>query len=456
MTTDHLRPLLEHTRDLHSFFKVGELLSRGRIPPDTARTIRRGRVTALSKDGSGVRGIVAGEVIRRVTARTTAQQLGEAVERFTDPFQHALSTRAGCECIVHLLQTLTELDPEALGQHPALEPIKRRCPEHTVMAFLDDINLVSKPQRVRAGYSSVEQELWRHAKIRVHKGKTHIWNLAGTKPDICEELQRLAEAAKPGARVWRGSEVPTEEQGIRVLGAHVGHRDFIRRHLEKVLEQHQVLLNGIPRVPDVQSAWLILLHCASARANYQLRVMRPEVVLEFAAAHDENLWRGLCAILDVATTACTRNARDTSSLPLSLGGLVLRSAIRTRVSACWASWADTLPMVRSRHPRIADIMVCHSEGVTQSPCLGAASNAAAEFPSSLRWQMVCAHLRESLSFTTRVPPEQAGNTKQQSVWKGDSGQPRCSQEWRQLRGPWFGRKQGLMLVWLCQNALLPR
>ena len=215
----------------------------------------------------------------------------------------------------------------------------------------------------------MEQELWRHAKIRLHEGKTHIWNLAGTKPDICEELQRLAEAPKPGARVWRGSEVPTEEQGIRVLGAPVGHRDFIRRHLEKVLEQHQVLLNGTPRVPVVQSAWLILFHCASARANYQVRVMRPEVVLEFAAAHDENLWRGLCAILDVPTNACTRNARDTSSLPLSLGDLGLRSAIRTR---------DTLPMVRSRHPRIADIMVCHLEGVTQSPCLGAANNAAAE------------------------------------------------------------------------------
>ena len=39
---------------------------------------------------------------------------------------------------------------------------------------------------------------------------------------------------------------------------------------------------------------------------------------------------------------------------------------------------EVLPMVRSRHPRIADIMVCHLEGVTQSPCLGAASNAAAE------------------------------------------------------------------------------
>ena len=71
-----------------------------------------------------------------------------------------------------------------------------------------------------------------------------------------------------------GRRSPTEEQGIKVLGAPVGHRDFVRKHLERILEQHE--LNGIPRVPDVQSAWLLLLHCASVRANFQLRVMRPE------------------------------------------------------------------------------------------------------------------------------------------------------------------------------------
>ena len=104
MTTDHLRPLLESTRDLHNLFKVAELLARGQILESTASTIRRGRMTALRKDGGGVRGI-AGEVIRRVTARTIAQQLGPAVEVSTAPFQYALSTRAGvnvwCMCFRH-------------------------------------------------------------------------------------------------------------------------------------------------------------------------------------------------------------------------------------------------------------------------------------------------------------------------------------------------------------------
>ena len=68
---------------------------------------------ALAKPDGGVRGIVARDVIRRLTARTMAQHLGKAVEACTAPFQYALSTKAGCECIPHTLQALCELNPEA-------------------------------------------------------------------------------------------------------------------------------------------------------------------------------------------------------------------------------------------------------------------------------------------------------------------------------------------------------
>ena len=79
------------------------MLAQGDVPPRIGAVLRRGRLTALQKPGGGVRGIVAGDVIRRLVARTIAQ-LGKVVES-TAPFQHALSTRAGYECIAH--------DPEA-------------------------------------------------------------------------------------------------------------------------------------------------------------------------------------------------------------------------------------------------------------------------------------------------------------------------------------------------------
>ena len=59
----------------------------------------------------GIRGIVAGDLLRRLVARTMAQQLEPAIERATAPFQYALTTRAGTECVAHVVQALTDADP---------------------------------------------------------------------------------------------------------------------------------------------------------------------------------------------------------------------------------------------------------------------------------------------------------------------------------------------------------
>ena len=65
-------------------------------------------MTELAKPDGGVRGIVAGDVIRRLVARTMAQQLGDAVEAATSPYQHALRNESR---VAHMLQGLTEINP---------------------------------------------------------------------------------------------------------------------------------------------------------------------------------------------------------------------------------------------------------------------------------------------------------------------------------------------------------
>ena len=108
MTTDHLRPLLPDHRGLHLFFQISERLARAEVPEAVVNIVRMGRFTALSEPVGGVRGIVAGDVVRRLVARTMSQQLSPAVERATSPFQYAMTTRAGCECVAHALQGLRD------------------------------------------------------------------------------------------------------------------------------------------------------------------------------------------------------------------------------------------------------------------------------------------------------------------------------------------------------------
>ena len=203
-----------------------------------------------------------------------------------------------------------------------------------------------------------------------------MWNRSGNRPAGCDVLDRAARALDPEfTTVWRGGGEPVH-QGVVILGTPLGHEDFVRAQLEHIVEEHNVLLERIPSVPDVQSAWALLLHCANARANYALRVVRPDLARQFAQAHDAGLWRCLCAIVRVGEDQCDPLAKDAASLPLSMGGLGLRSAVRTSNSAFWASWADSLPMVRERHPEVADLVVDALDSDPATPILSAVVEAA--------------------------------------------------------------------------------
>ena len=93
-----------------SLVQVASRLAVGDIPEEVVDGIRLGRLTALAKPDGGVREIVVGDTVRRLVARTMAKQVANKAEKATAPFQYALSTRAGCECVV---QALTDQDVNA-------------------------------------------------------------------------------------------------------------------------------------------------------------------------------------------------------------------------------------------------------------------------------------------------------------------------------------------------------
>ena len=97
----------------------------------------------------------------------------------------------------------------AVGQHQALEAVKGQLSDGDhLLAYLDDTFIVAQPESTGDSFRSLETELWNRTKIRIHGGKTKIWNRAGIRPPICDELERRARAIDPSAIVWRGSEVP--------------------------------------------------------------------------------------------------------------------------------------------------------------------------------------------------------------------------------------------------------
>ena len=82
------RVILESEADTSSVCRAAQDLARAEVPP-------MGRLTALQKPAGGVRGIVCGDIVRRLVARTVAQSVSAAVQAATSPFQYALTTKSG-------------------------------------------------------------------------------------------------------------------------------------------------------------------------------------------------------------------------------------------------------------------------------------------------------------------------------------------------------------------------
>ena len=250
----------------------------------------------------------------------------------------------------------------AVGQHGALEAIHRRMNSgEFLMAFHDDL-YITPPARVGAMYAVVQEELYVHAAIGVHHGKTKVWNQAGLRLVGCNALEQIARVTHPEAVVWTGSMIPTAQQGIKVLGTQIGHPDFVAAQLEAVRREHEVLLDRISSVSDLQCAWLLLVHCASARACCYLRTLRPSVVEEFVAMLTEHPSVGPPPMLrrcrrHTHTPSVSRRAWTLQCLAFQscsssgeLGRLPPTPDIPTLQWSCWDNLRETLSLCLQEAP----------------------------------------------------------------------------------------------------------
>ena len=381
-------------------------------------------MTALQKPDGGVRGIATGTSFRRLVAKTLARQFGKAVESTCAPFQFALSTRAGTNCVGHVVRALTDENPMvtvlsidgvgaydhvyrsammkklysvpslrgllpfvratyadptqyvwedeagvqhrilqaeggeqgdplmpllfSLAIHDPLAEAQRECgPQEHLFAFLDDVYATSDvPDRTRTLYDSLGTKLHAQAGIRLHTGKTRVWNRASLCPAGVVEL---------GPEVWN-------PEGVKILGTPLGSQRFIQEVADKRLAEEQRLWDAIPTVPE----------CAGPRCHHMLRTLPPSQSEVYARGHDSGMERVMRTLLALPGDRHDQEmAHNIASLPMRMGGLGLRRALRIAPGAYWASWADALHMIHQRLPDVADRVVQNlSDREDPGGCLG--------------------------------------------------------------------------------------
>ena len=167
---------------------------------------------------------------------------------------------------------------------------------------------------------------------------------------------------------------------LKILGTPVGSPQFVQGAIHTRLEDEAKLWDAITWVPDLQSSWQILLQCVGPRCHHLLRTLPPSQSAYYAAEHDEGMQRTMWALLgDIpGGDQEKQDAARLATLPMRMGGLGFRSAVRMAPAAHWASWADALPMLLERLPVVAQNAVNVLDGdVNVDGCLGEVRQAAA-------------------------------------------------------------------------------
>jgi len=260
----------------------------------------------------------------------------------------------------------------ALAIHDALAAASARLQDDEfLVAFLDDVYIKTTRGRARTAFDIVTQSLLGRAQIDTNLGKCGMYGRRDAPaPDDVRNL---------GADVWR-SDAPPEQRGLKILGTPVGSGEFVQAHLNARLQDEQVLLDRLSAVPDPQCAWLVLMYCASPRANHLLRTIPPGEVRHYAEDHDRRIWETLRHIMGSPSLedGTTTNARRLATLPRRHGGLGLQCASRASPGAFWAAWADALHMLHLRRPREAQQLVDLLSGqvIGRAGCVAAAEDAA--------------------------------------------------------------------------------
>ena len=98
-----------------------------------------------------------------------------------------------------------------LGQHQALQAIQDQLRDgEYFMAFLDNLYIVTLPDRVGPVYAIVH--------IRIHCGKTKVWNRAGTRPAACDAFEKWPGSSTHGPQCGRDQVYQPVSKASKSLG----------------------------------------------------------------------------------------------------------------------------------------------------------------------------------------------------------------------------------------------
>ena len=400
---------IQGRKTLAALTKFVNCVAAGKLPLETAQFFCGATIHAANKKVAGTfRPIAVGEVFRRVVAKCLAFGLGPQAATFLEPRQLGVKTRGGTEAIIHAVQAVLS-DPllpsnskwvvqvdfrnafNTIDRTALLKEVRQRLPGLSAFAewcygaksrlllggdvlsstsgvqqgdplgpllfaicllllvrrveeaapnlvihawFLDDGTFVGSPLEVFKAFRVV-QDFAPQLGLQVNMEKSTLWRSLDARDADSDALLPSPLGI---------SEI--EDEGFVLLGAPVGSAAFSRSVVTARVEKLSVILSKVATLQDPQVQLALVRSCFGLpKFAYCLRTCDPAIASYEFADFDDAQCQALSSI--VAAPLSTEDPHwILASLPVSLGGLGLRSAAIHSAAAFIASTLQTEALVK--------------------------------------------------------------------------------------------------------------
>jgi hypothetical protein len=231
----------------------------------------------------------------------------------------------------------------------------------TVPAYLDDVKIMSPPERIAAAFEYIRREGPKYG-LRTNERKCAIYS----NDNPMAEIDRLFPAA-----------LPRHERSMEMLGCMIGAAAEVGEFLQAKLTKLSGEIDRLLEFENKQMLLLLLRLCVCSKFNYCLRLVHPEVLLpdgeQYGVAIDKLLRSALVRFLNCeANGGITDAVWEQARTPLRRGGLGFLHAPHTHRAAHIASLLECTKMVEALYK---DATLSAPAGETQSAALTATARA---------------------------------------------------------------------------------
>ena len=366
-------------KTLSSLTELANLFVSGRAPREAYNGLCAVNLFAVKKKTGGIRPIAVGEVFRRLVAKCASVMTRPTATSSLASLQCGVATQGGCKAIVHSANRLlrekpetwtlsidfenafntvsrTKLFQEVRSRFPQLSAIAEACYGQDPPPLFFDGKVFKSCTGVQQGdplgplfFASTLQPLIDRIKYEVPELEMNSWYLddgflAGDVQSIHKALRIIEEEApqidlhlrKEKCRITRpddaeatnsniDSDIPTaSSRNLTLLGAPVGTNQFQKDHLLTKADSIRKLMDKLLLLQDPQLQLTMLRACYGLPKFYfSIRTTSPENSLAACIEFDYHQRNALSSLLGSPIDDSTWAQ---ASLPISLGGLGLRSA----------------------------------------------------------------------------------------------------------------------------------